>query len=63
MPFFRRKSRRSKKKAAKKVSHRQPAGEQGLADENPGYDPYDTMPGVPRDKFGMYRRADGKWSF
>ena len=34
-----------------------------LADENEGYNPYDTMPGVSREKFGMRRQDGGKWTF
>ncbi|MDH3588213.1 MAG: hypothetical protein OEQ74_02290 [Gammaproteobacteria bacterium] len=63
MRFYLRKSRRNKKTVVNKNTSRQRPEAPGVARENPGYDPYDTMPGVPRDKFGMYRRADGKWSF
>ena len=29
-----------------------------------GYNPYDTLPGVPRERFGMYRHdGDDKWRF
>lgn len=62
MNFFFRK-RRDKKTVARKDSSRQQPGEIGTDKEPRGYDPYDTFPGVSRERFGMRRRNDGKWSF
>ena len=66
LSFFR-KSRRNKKAASKKTiskkSVTQPSSDFDVATDQSGYDPYDTMPGVSREKFGMRRRDDGKWSF
>ena len=61
MRFFFRK-RRNKKAVASKDSTRQRPPHDVTA-ECEGYNPYDTMPGVPREKFGLRRRHDGKWSF
>ena len=63
MLFFSRKSRRKKKTVTKIVSKKPISGIVDPSAENHGYDPYDTMPGVSRDEFGMRRQDDGKWSF
>ncbi len=64
MPFFSRKSRRKKKTVINKAGKQPSVGIVDSGAENEGYNPYDTMTGVPREKFGM-RRQDGdkKWSF
>ncbi|MBT8136270.1 MAG: hypothetical protein KJO54_04555 [Gammaproteobacteria bacterium] len=63
MRFFFRKSRRNRKTVTNKDSSRQQTGELSISRENRGYDPYDTLPGVSRESFGMRRNDDGKWSF
>ena len=63
MRFFFRKSRKAPKTSPNRESTRQSAGDLTISKESRGHNPYDTLPGVARENFGMRRRDDGKWSF
>ena len=58
--FFRKK--RTPKTAPDRDSSRQSPGSVAIELEEEGYNPYDTLPGVDRERVGMRRRS-GKWSF
>ena len=58
MLFFWRKSRRNKKSTMKRTTPRAELDDLIVSEKHDGYDPYDTMPGRPRDEFGMHRRDD-----
>ncbi|MBT8132494.1 MAG: hypothetical protein KJO35_09520 [Gammaproteobacteria bacterium] len=58
--MFYRLFRRSKKASPKP---RKRAQQKIFVTTEQGYNPYDTLPGIPRERFGMRRRDDGKWHF
>ena len=58
--FFRKK--RARKTVPDRDSSRQSAASVAIECEDHGYNPYDTLPGIDRERVGMRRRS-GKWSF
>ncbi|MDH3647154.1 MAG: hypothetical protein OER80_10295 [Gammaproteobacteria bacterium] len=53
---------RRSKKTTKSARPRKYSRDLNISAEQ-GYNPYDTLPGVPRERFGLYRHDDGKWRF